>query len=344
LKLKDAESLLSRRKRWSGLSEPELTDFLVAAFAASAVNPDPGLSAACATLHDHAVGALPPFQRADVVVRLQEVLERIGRHYKTGPINVLTPFVLSDPDAVVVSTASAAAAQIFEITPDDPLAGPRFVLEVAKAAPGRARQAAILSGLAALGDARVFSLLDEAWPAFARDTLEGVLRAMGRHAPTLAGIDFLASRLEHAADPGPDHLVHPVVASLVRMAEAARDPENPRTRGEGVPEIERQFPSWGVPEPEDSIRVVRTHTVGAIARRLASRLTRATAAEEQAHLISLALSAWGEAGGTSAKVARDAVVVGGSDDGILHRLSVPIPIETSADWDRDDEHLARMAS
>lgn len=315
MKLKDAESLLSRRKRWSGLSEPDLVDFLVAAFAASAVNPDPQLRAACATLHDHAVGALPPFQRADVVVRLQEVLERIGRHYKTGPINVLTPFVLSDPDAVVVATASAAAAQIFETTPDDPLAGPRFVLEVAKAAPGHTRQAAILSGLAALGDARVFSLLDEAWPAFARDTQEEVLRAMGRHAPTMAGIDFMASRLERAADLGPDHLVPAVVASLVRVAEAARDPGNPRTRGEGVPEIERRFPSWSVPEPVDSIQIVRIHTVGAIARRLVSRLARAAAAEEHARLISIALRAWGEAGGTSANVERGAVVVGASDDG-----------------------------
>jgi len=160
----------------------------------------------------------------------------------------------------------------------------------------------------------VFSLLDEAWPAFSRDTQEAVLRAMGRHAPTLAGIDFLVSRLERDADLGPDHLVPPVVASLVRMAEAARDPEAPRTRGEGVPEIERRFPSWSVPEPEDSIWIVRIHTVGAIARRLASRLTRAAAAEEHARLISIALRAWGAAG------------------------------ETSADWDRDDEHLARMAS
>ena len=122
------------------------------------------------------------------------------------------------------------------LTDGDPLTGPRLILGLALKATDAARQGAIVTGLATLGDADVLSVVGDAWDTLHDGAKSDVLQRMGHGAPTMATIDFLVSRLERSTKEGDGPVGH-VVASLVRIRRAA---DRVSIGGKsGVPDIER---------------------------------------------------------------------------------------------------------
>ena len=163
-----------------------------------------------------------------------------------------------------------------------------------------------------------------------------LLRRMGRAIPTVAGIDFLVSRLERPAEVGEEGPVGHVVASLVHLANAVRNGAHGSRMARGVPDIDRSFPSWSVAPEKGPIDVRRTFDIGEIGRLIGPRLEGPLAAETYPRLLPLALRAWGLEDGPFIEAVRRAVAAlpaGTGRDGLLDDF---LALEPLPDWDRHD--------
>jgi hypothetical protein len=329
-----AKDLLGRPDEWPNLSEDDLMQLASLGSWVAALTDDEGVEESFGALYAYAVESLPAHTRRQIAADLGTVLEEFGREHGTCPVNVLRLWLLGDPDPGVVSTAALAAAQVMPPADEDPLTGPKLLLALAVEATDAGTQGAIVSGLAALGEAEVLALVDEAWDTLAGDAQSDVLQRMGRGAPTMAAIDFLVSRLERAADHGEEGPVGHVVASLVRLRQAAGQP----TVGgaSGVPDIDRVFPSWSLEEGESPIIVREVHDPRAVGERLGRRLHRAAVAETYPRLLPLALRAWGIEDAAFVDAVRQAVTALSVGTGACGLLDVPLPVEPMPDWARDD--------
>ena len=168
----EAETLISTPRRWSKLTDAGLEELTKRACWLAAVKDDAALEAAVGALYEYVVETLGPDVRLQIVANLGETLEEFAKEHGTCPVTVLGHGLLSDPDFTVVSTAALDVAQLTEATGDDPLAGARSVMELATATTDQDRQAAMVTGIAAMGDSRAFALIDRAW-----DTLGGDSRS-----------------------------------------------------------------------------------------------------------------------------------------------------------------------
>jgi hypothetical protein len=153
-------------------------------------------------------------------------------------INALLPFIRLDPDPAVVSSATLASATLFELIDNDPLTGPRQMLEASESfmssPDDQVRAAWMIHGLVLLGDARVAALLSGIWDSFDLD----VRAELAEIQPTFvhkASIDFFLDWLENA---DLEDIDAPLEA-LARLGIAAGRP-GPTN---GVHEIRRRFPA-----------------------------------------------------------------------------------------------------
>jgi hypothetical protein len=330
------EELLGHPGRWPHLGEAELVQLVSLGSWLAALKDDATLEERFESLYAHVVENVDAGTRRQVVAHLGELLESFGREHGTCPVNVLRHWLLSDPDFGVVSTAALVAAQTMPLFDEDPLTGPRLVLGLALEATEADRQGAIVTGLAALGDADVLALVGEAWDALDGDAKGGVLQRMGHGTPTIAAIDFLVSRLECPTDED-DGAVGHLVGSLVRLRRAA---DRGSIGGQiGVPEIERRFPSWGGAEGDSPIVVRRMHAPQRVGERIGTRLQHAAATEEYPRLLPLAMRAWGVEDTAFVEGLRQAVVASSGETRPGRLLDVPVPVEPMPDWDRDDAVL-----
>jgi hypothetical protein len=335
--LQDAERLISKPRRWPGLTTGDLEELIKIACWLAAVKDDVAFNDSVGRLYEHVVGTLGPEVRRRIVADLGEKLEEFARAQGTCPLPVLAHWLLSDPDFGVVSTAALDAAQLMEASEDDPLAGPRSIMKLATTTTDPDRQAAIVTGLAAMGDSRVFALIDDAWDALKCETQDEVLQHMGSHLPKLATVEFLVSKLERAADEGKEGPIGSVVGSLVQISNAA-DPVSADSpfAGVGVRDIERTFPSWRAAADANVITVRAVYTVAEIGNRIGPRLVRLASRETYPRLIPLALRAWGAEDTPFLDAVRRAVTESEVRTGQCGVLDEPILIEPPADWDRHD--------
>lgn len=334
-----AQKLLARPKRWPKLSEPDLMQFVSFASWVVAVKDDAGLDESFDSLFGYVVENLAPGTRRQIVADMGEMLEAFGREHGTCPMNVLRHWLLTDPDAGVVSTAALTAAQVMPLTEEDPLTGPKLVLDIALETADSDRQGAIVTGLVALGEADVLTLVDSAWETSNGDARSDVLLRMGSSSPTVAGIDFLVSRLERAAERGEQGPVGHVVASLVRLRTAAVDATRGGVTGGGVRNIDRTFPSWSTAPGENAITVRQICSVDEIGERIGKRLQGLAAAETYPRLLPLALRAWGIEDIAFVEGVREAFLASTAETGQSGLLDNPIAVEPMPDWDRDDAVL-----
>lgn len=338
--LRDAEKLISKPRRWPKLTDAELEELIKTACWLAAANDDAALDDAVSRLYGHVVGTLGSDVRRHIVDDLGETLEEFARAQGTCPVTVLAHWLLSDPDFGVVSTAALNAAQLMEASEDDPLAGPRSIMSLATTTTDLDRQAAIVTGLAAMGDSRVLALIDDAWDTLARESQDEVLRHMGSHLPKLAAIEFLVSRLERAADEGEEGPIGGVVGSLVQISNAASAvAADSAFAGSVVRDIERSFPSWSVPAENHVVTVRGVYTVAEIGNRIAPRLVRLASRESYPRLIPLALRAWGAEDTPFVDAVRQAFAKSEVQSGQYAILDEPLPIEPLPDWGRDDAVL-----
>jgi hypothetical protein len=332
-----AEDLLGRPNDWPNLSEGELVELASLGSWVAALRDDAGVEEGFESFYAFVVENLAAHTRRQIAANLGEHLEAFGREHGTCPVSVLRHWLLSDPEAGVVSTAALTAAQVMPPTDEDPLTGPRLVLGVALEATDAGTQGAIVTGLAALGEADVLALVDEAWEALDGDAKSDVLHGMGSGPPTMAAIDFLVSRLERAAENGEEGPVGHVVASLVRLRHAAGQ----LTVGgvSGVPDIDRLFPSWGGEEGESPIVVRQVYAPDVVGERIVKRLQRVAAAETYPRLLPLALRAWGVEDAAFVEGVRQAFIASPAGTGSSRLLDVHLSIEPMPDWDRGDAVL-----
>ena len=104
--------LLSDPQRWLTLTASQLGDLLKFGCVAYGTTADDARFAQVSRLLAHIVGKVPVEVRLQLVVDLGSTLERFARERGAAPVGALFPFVLDDPDFVVISTASLHLAQL----------------------------------------------------------------------------------------------------------------------------------------------------------------------------------------------------------------------------------------
>lgn len=290
------ERLLFQPSGWDELTENELIKLLSWGCATYVGVKNEVRSEYLHRLYAHAVKTLPSRTRAQVAVDLMRHLEQLARGSGWGHPTAMVPFLKLDVDFVVVSTATLQAAQLIEPAKGDPMTGPRELFELALDTADTHVQVAMLAGLAALGDRRVYGLIDGQWHCVPRAAHNGLITSMSRQWPTVAAIDFLVDRLERSAGEEQGSLMPIIALALVRLAESARALDRARpVAGAGVRDVERVFPSWAVPADEDSVVVRTTYTLAEIGSRIIPRLEALAAAERFPRALMAALRAWGDA-------------------------------------------------
>ena len=245
-------------------------------------------------LYAHAVRTLPSRTRAQVALDLMRPLEQLARASGWGHPTAMVPFLKLDADFVVVSTAALQAAQLIEPTNGDPMTGPRELFELALGTGDTYTQVAMLAGLAALGDRRVYDVIEAEWHRVPPSAHNGLITSMSRQWPTVAAIEFLVNRLERSAGEERRRLIALIAPALVRLAESACafDQARPFTGG-GVRDVERVFPSWAVPADESPVVVRATYSVQEIGSRIIPRLERLVWTARPHRELLTALRAWG---------------------------------------------------
>src|SRR5262245_60044251 len=108
------DRLLTHSRKWSVLTEDQLTELLSWGCATYIGVNDEIRSEYLHRLYAHSVNTLTPAARARVVVRLMRPLEQMAREDGWGHPTAMVPFLKLDPDFVVVSTAALQAAQLME--------------------------------------------------------------------------------------------------------------------------------------------------------------------------------------------------------------------------------------
>ena len=102
---------------------------------------------------------LPVADRQDLLVEVNEAVEN-----GVASVNAFLPFLMTDPDIRVVSTAALNLASLMPLKDGDPLTGPKYLLSDVVALPNpEIVRAGALVGLLLLGDRRVTRLLVRCW-------------------------------------------------------------------------------------------------------------------------------------------------------------------------------------
>jgi hypothetical protein len=243
-------------------------------------------------LYDEAVKRLPAERRKFMAGELARALEKIGRASGRAPAGALRPALLLDTDSGVVATAALELAQVATPIDDDPLTGCRLVLELALDENDHERQGAMLAGLAALSDARVFDFLEFAWDAIPDDSCVHALWVTGANLPTIASIGFVLGRAEHAAQHGREGVFGAAIGTLVRLARSLDGRGSPAAALPGVADIERAFPSWAAGEESGPIAIRRTLPLAVVRAQVCRRLNALAETEREPLIVPLALAAW----------------------------------------------------
>jgi hypothetical protein len=271
------------------------------------------------------------------LLRLQAMLESVGRDRGTTPADAVLPFLLWDTEPQVISTAALIYAQLSPLVDGDPMTGPkRVVSHLDRDDSDPRRAAAILGGLAALGDARVLQLIEQRWEHIRADEAAADLIALLAHAmPTVAIVEFLVGRLERWVADGEEGPIGHVVPALVNLAAGAATPK-PNPEANGVPDVERTFPSWAAPEGANPVRFRNARSVHDFGITIMPRFARIAQSETYPRLLPKAMRAWGGDDRMLAESLGNLIDRCGLDGRASELLDVPLDVRPIPDWDRPD--------
>jgi hypothetical protein len=207
-----------------------------------------------------------------------ELLRDVARAVGAGPLGIhaLFPFIYTDPDPNIISTASLEAALLVLPVDDDLMTGPGLVLRMGAGVDGDTR-AAMLGGLLLLGDGRVLSILRDSW-RFVPPESRGILMSVWSGYALAPMVEFFLDWLEDA----PEYDFGGIVHALARIPERAEHPE--------VLELERSFP---VTESVEPFRTVGRWSFEEYGERIAPRLMEVRRRENAPRVTKFALRAWG---------------------------------------------------
>ncbi len=154
-----------------------------------------------------------------------------------------TPFMMLDPDAGIVSTATIDYASIGALIASDPLTRPKDALQMVESKIPE-NPAAVIGGLFALGDARVCNIIAPIAKQMAAEDIEIVTSCFsGFTAKAIA--EFYLGWIEEIIDPQDaeqEKILGHLVAGLYRFAKA-----------DSIPFIVDGFRPFPVPQGENAI-------------------------------------------------------------------------------------------
>ncbi len=193
----------------------------------------------------------------------------------------LVPFVLGDIDHRVVSSATIDIAMLMHRTNDDPLTGPKFLVDLVEHEDtDDQRKLGILAGLILLGDERILPLVRGRWRALASPEHRRRLAAATSGYVSTLLIEFLVDWLEEATE---ESDIGAIAGSLARMPELAK--------GGRVVEVRRCFPCFNA-GVEGPIQISRHWSFGEYAQVIRPRLEPLIARESEPKVIPYILDAW----------------------------------------------------
>ena len=331
------KKLLSDPQRWLTMTASQLGDLLKFGCIAYGTTADDARFAQVSRLLAQFAEKASFEARLELVVDLASLLERFGREHGAAPVGALFPFVLNDPDFVVVSTASLHLALLMPLEDGDPLTGPRTLLEMAEATREPQRRVAVLAGLTALGDEDVFELLEKSWRGLGGDAQVDLVACMGRQAVTTAADRVprdAAGTLDRRRTRGADRTCRPDAdptgAARRRFAGSPARKRHRRLRSRTrLPVVVAASRLRSDQHPPHVLR-------DEFGRSIAPRLTRMAELERYPRLLPTALRAWGAADGPLIKTLRAAARQHFERRGGAQLAKVPVDIEPVPDWDRDD--------
>jgi hypothetical protein len=115
-----------------------------------------------------------------------------------GHVNALLPFLFEEPEHTIISSAALNHAVAMQPRDGDPLAGPRYVREIAENhTEDDARKGSILAGVLLLGDRRTLPILRGCWRFLGRDGRARLVNARSGWVYASV-IDFLLDWIEDA--------------------------------------------------------------------------------------------------------------------------------------------------
>ncbi len=235
-------------------------------------------SAEVVALYRTAVRRLSADERIEILLALYQKVKRSAKG-----LSALTPFRSLDPDVSVVSAAAMRIAILMPLKNNDPMTGPRHLLEDAKDAGPGAQRMGILNALLLLGDWRILPLLDAAWE-FLDDEEREEWCEVRVPIVTPAIVEFFLARLERLDEDEDDMIYGPVGGALARLPENADEPR--------VQDIERKFPAYA-PDDRPKARIVSEWSMADYGRIIAPRLYAIKAREREFTMMPLVLKAWG---------------------------------------------------
>jgi hypothetical protein len=277
-------STLAKPRSWTRMDTAAVEESLMLALVGFCAGHEGFGQEAVARFYAFAQERLHPSQRAGLVTRLARLAETWGRREGSQPLSQAFVAVMHmEDDETVMATAALEAAQVMPLEDGDVTTGPKAVVQVA-AQVHDDRRTPILSGLVTMGDARVVSVLVDAWPTLAAETRSALITAAGSAPPSVAACEFLVSVLD-SGEPIAGDLAGSVAGSLLRQVRVADGRLESPYAGRGILDVERVFPSWAVGEDEVPIHVRGRAPLEELARRFGPRLQRAARDENYPRLL-----------------------------------------------------------
>ena len=230
-------------------------------------------------LYELVTGELPVADREDLLVAVNEAVEG-----GLASINAFLPFLMTDPDIRVVSTAALNLASLMPLKDGDPLTGPKYLLSDVVALPNpEIVRAGALVGLLLLGDRRVTRLLDRCWQSLAD---EGRYHLSHAHSGwTYAStMEFFLDWLEDTEGRGDEAEFGLVAAAIANARNGARCPL--------VLDVERTFPI-NAPGSELPIRAVAEWSFEAYGEQISGRLAALYFRESRPTILDSVMEVWG---------------------------------------------------
>jgi hypothetical protein len=228
-------------------------------------------------LYELYVKRIPPSQRIEnYKASSAEIIN--GKMHPIG----LAPYLCLDNDIGIVSTASLDYSVLCPLENDDPLTGPKTVIDLVKKGTITLPAAAI-GGLLMLGDQRVMELLTETRHGLKKQDIEIIINCRSGYI-FKATVDFYLDWLEELTGDNSDKIFGVVAAGFFKLIKGAQEPV--------VNSIERYFPST----LEKSARILSTWPLDEYLNTLRDRLSEIAQREKEPKVLPYILSALGLTG------------------------------------------------
>lgn len=280
--LDDIKRLAERPEDWSAADGRSLRLLTYLECAQYGITGDAGRIPRLNRLYGLVVERSTREERQDLLERVTEMVEETRM---SG--NALMPFIFSEPDLRIISTASLNLAMLTPREDDDPLSGPKYLRrtleEEVLPAQQEIRQGMLL-GLLALGDRRTLPLLGRCWDLLDDAHRHELAQLLSRNIVYVSTVEFMLAWLEDCLATDNESLLSVVAGSLGAMALSAE-------MTGGVRDVERTYPAWeaGDGSPVQHLALWPPAEFG---RTIAPRLRALAQREREPRVIPLALGYW----------------------------------------------------